>query len=1093
MEEPTTASAKRTPRPGRIIVRREVVTGLILLAVMALAAYLRYVGVNWDENSHNHPDERFLTMLEGAIRPPESISEYFQTDTSPLNPHNVGYTHFVYGTLPIFLVRYMAEELGKLGYGEVHLLGRTLAATFDLITVFLVYLIGSLLYRRRVGLLAAAFAATSVLLIQQSHFFVVDSYANTFIMGGIYFAVRVLDSGRLREYIFFGLALGMAVASKISAFPLAGVVVIAVGLRVWQRPQEERSSALWVETRGLMLAAFISLLTFRILQPYAFTGNSFFDVRLNLEWLDDLREQSAQSSGAADSPPAWQWADRTPVLFSLKNMVLWGLGPLLGITAWISWGWALVRMLKGQLKRHSILVVWTGAFFLWQSVSFTAAMRYQLPVYPPLAILAAWGLWEAWRLADSAPKRRKLWRAIAAATGAAVLLTTTLWAFAFTSIYTRPLTRVDASRWIYKNVPGVVNLVVQTAEGTLLEPVPLPVEFTLSGGTNYQTSAVSHVDGVVTGFLIPHVSEISDAPDETWLRVTLSSGGPDLPFAVAAEYQGNLPAQGDASLELSLETSFAVVSGERYSVDLEFLSSGVLTMRGSIIVVETSWDDAMPMRFDDRDGYGSYYTGRNLELYWPDDQDHNGDGYADKLERIAMALDEGDYLSISSNRQYGSIARITARFPLTAAYYRALLGCEPPEEIWRCAARAEVGEMQGELGYELVAVFRSNPQLGPFEINDQGAEEAFTVYDHPQVLIFSKQADFSAKHVFDTLSQVSVESVVNMVPRDADASQSDLLLPPERLAEQRAGGTWSELYPAESLINRSPLIAVLVWYLLIGVIGILVFPLVRVAFGGLRDGGYPLSRLVGLLLVAWGTWMLGSFRVPFVTGTVWLVLLALALVNALIAWRDRQELLTFLRTKWKEIVWTEVLFLVFFLLMLVIRLFNPDLWHAARGGEKPMDFAYLNAVLKSTSFPPYDPWFSGGYINYYYFGFVLVGIPIKLLSIVPAVAYNLILPTLFSLLALAAYCVASNLTARFSSRKANSWLSWPRVAGIAAALGLVLLGNMGSLSLIIEGLKQMGGMAAGESSGLFAGIAAALRGLGSLITLQDTLPIGMGN
>jgi len=295
MEEPTTASAKRTPRPGRIIVRREVVTGLILLAVMALAAYLRYVGVNWDENSHNHPDERFLTMLEGAIRPPESISEYFQTDTSPLNPHNVGYTHFVYGTLPIFLVRYMAEELGKLGYGEVHLLGRTLAATFDLITVFLVYLIGSLLYRRRVGLLAAAFAATSVLLIQQSHFFVVDSYANTFIMGGIYFAVRVLDSGRLREYIFFGLALGMAVASKISAFPLAGVVVIAAGLRVWQRPQEERSSALWVETRGLMLAAFISLLTFRILQPYAFTGNSFFDVRLNLEWLDDLREQSAQS------------------------------------------------------------------------------------------------------------------------------------------------------------------------------------------------------------------------------------------------------------------------------------------------------------------------------------------------------------------------------------------------------------------------------------------------------------------------------------------------------------------------------------------------------------------------------------------------------------------------------------------------------------------------------------------------------------------------------------------------------------------------------------------------------------------------------
>ena len=64
-----------------------------------------------------------------------------------------------------------------------------------------------------------------------------------------------------------------------------------------------------------------------------------------------------------------------------------------------------------------------------------------------------------------------------------------------------------------------------------------------------------------------------------------------------------------------------------------------------------------------------------------------------------------------------------------------------------------------------------------------------------------------------------------------------------------------------------------------------------------------------------------------------------------------------------------------------------------------MDFSYFNAVLKSTTFPPYDPWFAGGYINYYYYGFVLVGVPVKWLGIEPAIAYNLILPTLFALLA----------------------------------------------------------------------------------------------
>src|SRR3970282_777578 len=97
--------------------------------------------------------------------------------------------------------------------------------------------------------------------------------------------------------------------------------------------------------------------------------------------------------------------------------------------------------------------------------------------------------------------------------------------------------------------------------------------------------------------------------------------------------------------------------------------------------------------------------------------------------------------------------------------------------------------------------------------------------------------------------------------------------------------------------------------------------------------------------------------------------------------------------------------------MIFIRLGNPDLWHPWKGGEKPMDFSYFNAVLKSTTFPPYDPWYAGGYLNYYYYGFVVVGALVKFLGIVSAIAYNLILPPVSALIAMGAFSLGWNLLA----------------------------------------------------------------------------------
>ncbi len=178
---------------------------IALVLVILAGFWFRSVGLDWDEGQHLHPDERFLTMVETSIvpvdlanetlgEPPDGCQEwggYFDTKCSSLNPHNRGHGFFVYGTLPIFVTRYVAEWMGETGYGSVHLVGRQLSALVDLLSIILLYFIVARVYHKKVALLSAAFSALAVLQIQQSHFFTVDTFVNLFMFLAIYFAVEI--------------------------------------------------------------------------------------------------------------------------------------------------------------------------------------------------------------------------------------------------------------------------------------------------------------------------------------------------------------------------------------------------------------------------------------------------------------------------------------------------------------------------------------------------------------------------------------------------------------------------------------------------------------------------------------------------------------------------------------------------------------------------------------------------------------------------------------------------------------------------------------------------------------------------------------
>lgn len=241
------------------------------------------------------------------------------------------------------------------------------------------------------------------------------------------------------------------------------------------------------------------------------------------------------------------------------------------------------------------------------------------------------------------------------------------------------------------------------------------------------------------------------------------------------------------------------------------------------------------------------------------------------------------------------------------------------------------------------------------------------------------------------------------------------------------------------------------------------YPLVRLGLPGLSDQGYPLSKLAGMLVLAFIVWILGSFGISFSKTTIMLVLFGMLLLSIALIILQRKILWEEIKNNWRYYLTVEILAIIAFLFFIFVRTGNPDLWHPFKGGEKPMDFSYLNAVLKSTTFPPYDPWFAGGYINYYYFGFVILGVPIKLLGIVPAVAYNIVLPIWYAILILSAFSVGWNLyrgiprsrALKVGEDSSKRVLGMAFVVGLATAIGLALLGNLGTVRLISTGYKRI--------------------------------------
>ncbi|MBP1466639.1 hypothetical protein EYB53_013065 [Candidatus Chloroploca sp. M-50] len=182
---------------------------------------------------------------------------------------------------------------------------------------------------------------------------------------------------------------------------------------------------------------------------------------------------------------------------------------------------------------------------------------------------------------------------------------------------------------------------------------------------------------------------------------------------------------------------------------------------------------------------------------------------------------------------------------------------------------------------------------------------------------------------------------------------------------------------------------VLRWWLALQLVGLTGLPLTMLALRSLPLAGYPLAKILGLLLVTLVAWVgalagLAPFEVPLVIGA--LLVVALVGIGAWIIAQRRG--LDWPRLNWQAIVGWELLLLVGLFAGCMFR------WHgsvgpALTGTEKPMEVMIINALLRYDQIPPASPWFAGYPFNYYYLGYVAIGALALLTGTPGAYAFNL--------------------------------------------------------------------------------------------------------
>jgi 4-amino-4-deoxy-L-arabinose transferase-like glycosyltransferase len=409
---------------------------LALFLVVLLGLGIRVWGILWSlpvGQGSFHPDEVFQVAAAANIH------------IGSLNPH-----FYNYGAWYMYLVSAVtglasgAGLIDPMSMPGRFLVARLVTALLGAAVSYFVYRIGSRLYDRKVGLLAAVAAAVTPIAVQHSHFATVDIPATFWIAACLAFSADAFRKGAARDCALAGLCAGFAGATKYTAAmvliaPIAALLTGVYGMSV----RKKLTIAPWILIGGI--AGFV------IGNPGSVLWTGEF-----LKGFTSEFQHAGLGHGFVftNTGPGW--------LFHLKSSLLCALGLPYLICALAG----LALMACDKSRRGWFMLIFFVVYYVVISLSEVRFARYIIPLTPILAIAftvtvaTAFDLisrmrWGSLRLRQSLLAS---WFALCLA----IAYYTLGYTVALDRLFVERDPRVSAANWINRNVPAGSTIALPT-------------------------------------------------------------------------------------------------------------------------------------------------------------------------------------------------------------------------------------------------------------------------------------------------------------------------------------------------------------------------------------------------------------------------------------------------------------------------------------------------------------------------------------------------------------------------------------------------------------------------------------------------------